>query len=157
MIQILEKRQLMHGLNKMVKTILGYLASILIIFNGCGYAQANSNEEQLKVINRLKEFYTIYITENSKMPPDFNKIDLLKREYCTKNFILKMEAEEYDYDPFLDAQDCELAWLKMLQITVNPENKNVFDVFFGDIGSKNKIKLFMIKEKEQYKINDIIL
>lgn len=129
---------------------------IMILFNSCGQAQDNSSDG--KIISMLKEFYTSYITENSKMPPNMKNIDSMKRKYCTNSLLYKIKKQELDYDPFLNAQDSNTEWLKTLSITKDSNKTNLYIVSYIDSYSNNKIsvKLIIVKEKDSFKINSIL-
>ena|SRR5688572_13519436 len=85
-----------------------------IVFNSCGQSKMDTSGDQ--IILRLKEFYVNYITESSKAKVDVRTIDLIKRKYCTVRFLNKIEEGDLDYDPILNAQDCDIKWLETLSI-----------------------------------------
>lgn len=138
---------------------LAFLFTIGVMLFSTFNCQSNppsSTDEQ--IISMLKEFYTAYITENAKMPADFTKINLIKKKYCTANLLSKIEKEELDYDPFLNAQDSNTEWLKTLTIKKDTKENNLFQVSYKDTysGTQVIIKLIVIKEMESYKINAIL-
>jgi len=137
--------------------ILGfYFILNVVLFStlNCQSKQSGSTDKQ--VIIMLKDFYTSYITENAKMPPDFSKINSIKNKYCTSTFLHKLETDKLDYDPFLNAQDCDTEWLKTLLIKMDTE-KNLYQVSYKDISSGTQvvIKLIVKKENKVYKIDAI--
>jgi len=122
----------------------------------CQSNQPGSTDEQ--IISMLKDFYTAYIIENAKMPTDYEKINSMKKNYCTANLLNKIEKEEFDYDPFLNAQDSNIEWLNTLTVKKDIKNDNLYKVSYKDTfsGTQVLIKLIVIKEKESYKINAIL-
>lgn len=124
-----------------------------VFFSCVGHAQTHEIDEQ--VMKLIKDFYKSYILENSKMPPDNKKIELLKRKYCSKNFLNKLSHQELDYDPFLKAQDSDTAWLKTLSVNKSPQMETVYVVSYRDSFTKEKIivKLNIVREKGEYKID----
>lgn len=121
----------------------------------CQSNPPSSTDEQ---ISMLKEFYKGYITENAKMPIDFAKVNLMKKKYCTANLLSKIEKEELDYDPFLNAQDSNTEWLKTLSVKKDTNGSNLYQVSYKDTysGKLVVIKLIVIKEKGSYKIDAIL-
>jgi hypothetical protein len=71
--------------------------------------QDDYSEEKIRIM--LKTFYTMYITENSKIPGNGKKLDSLKKRYGTLDFIesinRKIAKQELDVDPFLKGQMAE--------------------------------------------------
>ena len=60
----------------------------------------------------LKEFYTQYITAFSRMSDLTN----IKEKFLTEELRKRLDIAKLDYDPFLNAQDCDKAWLKNLEV-----------------------------------------
>jgi hypothetical protein len=133
-----------------------FLTVILLLINGCGQAQTKSSDEQ--AIKILNEFYSNYIIENSKSQIDQKTINSLKSKYCTSRLLNKIKIEDLDYDPFLNAQDCDAEWLKTLTITRDSRKPNFYIISFVDnlSNKKNYIRLSVIKEKDTYKIDTIL-
>ena len=92
------------------------------------------------------------------MPPNDSIIELIKVKHCTANLINKINREEQDFDPFLNAQDCNIEWLKTLSYKNDERNKNLYYVSYYDNYNNVKIiiKLIVVKEKEFYKIDNIL-
>lgn len=132
--------------------------AILFLLIFCFQVKSQTNKySEKEIITMIKSFYTAYITETSKMPPDFNKIEVIKKEYCTLSLLNKIEMQELDYDPFLKAQDCDAETLKTLSIKKDIKQKNLFYVSYNDNYTKTEItiKLIIKKENDSYKIDTI--
>lgn len=130
-----------------------------LFFNSinCKIEQLYSDEE--KIIKFLKSFYSEYITECDSFSINWSQIEIIKEKYCTKSLIKKIKILQedgmIDYDPFLNAQDCNINWLKTLNITKEEKDSCWYNVYYTDNYSDIKIKISIIKEGNLYKINDI--
>lgn len=138
------------------KTLMSIFTLGLIIFSiiSCK-SQSYSLDEQ--VLSMLKDFYTSYITESAKMPPSVSKVNSLKEKYCTAKLLQKIAREEFDYDPFLKAQDCNIEWLKTLAVKKDTTGSNQYCISYTDTYNNTQIviKLVVAKEKDLYKIDSI--
>lgn len=133
-----------------------FFTTILMLFNivSCkGQPQIETSDEE--IMKMIKDFYTNYITENVKMPPDGSKIFSLKKKYCTTYLLEKINNQELDYDPFLKAQDSNIEWLKTLIIKKDPSKKGFYEVSYTDNTKQIVIKLTVIKQNESFKIDSI--
>jgi len=125
------------------------------------YAQGSSDEKQ--IIGMLKSFYTEYMTTLSKddVRLSVKKIHSLQKTYCTQKLLkeLPMLSEQIDADPFLQAQDSNIEYIKTLSILKSQKIFNQYIVSYIDIYSPNKIKviiyLTIVKEKNGFKIDSI--
>lgn len=107
-------------------------------------------------VKMLKNFYTNYITEMSRPDLNLKKIDSLKSISCSINFIDYLNEEAFDYDPFINAQDCDIDWLNNLTIDKSKENQNLYFVCFNKNDTDIKcIKISLKLENEEYKIDKI--
>jgi hypothetical protein len=136
------------------KIIVLFLLVTTIV--GCRLTEKKSAEMQ--AIATLKEFYTLWITENAKSQIDENAIDAIKQKYISSDLLASLNELELDYDPFLDAQDCDEKWLKTIEIKPVEGKENVFIVCYQthDFRGKreNCITLFIVKINGKYQIND---
>lgn len=134
---------------------LAFILPIMIFFNCCCQVQSISSDKQ--IVKLLKTFYVDYITESTTMPVNLKRIDVIKRKYCTARFITKIEKQELDYDVILNAQDCDLEWLKTLSVTKDSKRVNTYIVSYIDNFSKKKnaISLVVVSEKGEFKVNSI--
>jgi hypothetical protein len=146
----------------MKKNLIIILAIIeFMFFNSfnCNIEQLYSDEEQ--IIKLLKYFYTEYISECDNPSTNWSQIEIIKEKYCTRSLIKKIKVLQedaiLDYDPFLNAQDCDINWLKTLNITKENNDSCWYDVSYMDNYNSKRIiiKLNVIKDENSYKINDI--
>lgn len=144
---------MLANLKKSKTNILIAIALLYCSTYGTGQTKLSENEKIKKI---LKEFYISYINESAKNPVSIQNLNKIKSNYCTKKMLLKIDSQALDYDPILNAQDCDMEWLKTL--SVSRSKKSVFIVSFIDNYSKtkNSIKLVVIKVNDQYKIDDFI-
>ena len=135
---------------KKVTIILSILA---VITNGCGQVSKKTVEQT------LKEFYTQYITECDKTPTNFDTIEKIKENFLTKALIQKLQMAELDYDPFLNAQDCDKSWIETIEIKPVTETENIYKVCYRSSDFRgehtNCITLSLVKINGKYLINDI--
>lgn len=112
--------------------------------------------QQDTIVTTLLLFYTSYITENIEM--NDQKVSELKKKYITSQFLDKLQKLNLDYDPFVNAQDYDEDWLKTLKVIRNKEINGVYEVYRFDNYNKRYvcIKLRIIKENGQYKIDSIV-
>ena len=144
----------------MRKTVI-ILSVIALILNACGQTKSKTPEQT------LKEFYTQHITvcdemsmsDKSKKEEFLTKKSKIEEEFLTKEFRRKLDIAELDYDPFLDAQDCDKEWIKTLEITQITEQENMYKVcyYYTDWRGEQTvcIKLLLVKVNEKYLINGI--
>ena len=134
--------------------LTSFFTVIIVLMNNCTYSQNNSSDKQ--ITKMLKEFYSNYITENSKMPPNIKKIAIIKNIYCSKKLVANLNKKQLDYDPFLNAQDSDVDWIKTLTISKGVQNKNLYVVTYSIDGSKNTVKLMVVNEVGKFKIDSIL-
>lgn len=88
-------------------------------------------------------------------------IQEIRRKYCTKRLL--NEIDKYakimavDYDPFTNAQDFDVNWLKRLKISKDSIRDDIYHVFirYGDEEADSEIKLSVVKEDRSYKIDTV--
>ena len=138
------------------KLILAALMFSLISL-GCKNNKDSNAFSEDQILTMLNNFYTEYITVNSKFPVDYDKVSTLKNEFCTARLIHDLENQGYDYDPFLNAQDSDTSWLNSLEILKDPVSKDLYVVSYTDSFTKKKVivKLIVVKIKDEYKIYSI--
>lgn len=114
------------------------------------------NNSANKRIIRLKKFYTLYISEMSKDEINLRKVDSLKTSACSIGFLDYLNEEALDYDPFINAQDCNISWLEDLTINESNKDKNKYLVCFNkSISDSICVKIELKLENGEYKINNI--
>lgn len=133
------------------KTIFTFIIIIsnTLSFNSIG--QLNYNDEQM--IKTLTVFYSEYITECSTNMDNEDEMNKIKATYCTQHILKKIERQKLDYDPFLNAQDCDIRWIKYLTITKDLTRKNCFSIGYG---SEYVVTVILKRKKDKYRIADII-
>ena len=140
-----------------------YIATIIfgILFSNIMYSQEKqkeNNSSDKEIIEMLKTFYTEYISESDKMPMNENKINSIKKKYCTSKLLQKINLLPLDYDPFVDAQDFEPTLLKTIKFTKVSKNNNIYKAcYVWDFNNKTIcVKLSIKKINNSFKIDDII-
>jgi len=105
----------------------------------------------------LTEFYKQYVA--ACVDDDLNrgakKSEELVIQYCTKALRDKMDAAELDYDPFLNAQDCDPSIFETLTIVKGKMDNQYTACYLYDAGRKNCMNLEVIKVGDDYKISDL--
>jgi hypothetical protein len=142
------------------RILLSFFALSFILFNeiSCKSQFANFNDKE--ITGMLKDFYTGYIVERSKMPENFKKIDSIVKKYCTINLRNQIKNEDIDYDLLLNGQFCEKGWLNTMSINKDSNDNSIYNVSFeymADGRRKQKnIKLQIVNNSVEYKINKVI-
>ncbi len=118
--------------------------------------KAAAGNENQQAIEMLTEFYTLYMTEQDKMPPDLQAIEKIEHKFITQEFLKKLKSSGLEYDPFLNAQDCSIDWIKTLEITSVQEKENAYKVCYHyDNEHTNCMTLYLITENGNFMINGI--
>lgn len=140
--------------------VVFFTGIVIFFYSSCNFAQNNISEDQ-QIRDMLKEFYTSYITQMAeKLPLDIKKINSIKKKYCTVRLLKEIENDEdLDYDPLIDAQDADVAWLKTLSIKNNIGIPNGYIITYESSSKydteKASIKMTVVKEKDGYKIDSV--
>ncbi|GAA3919512.1 hypothetical protein GCM10022209_10450 [Chitinophaga oryziterrae] len=97
----------------------------------------------------LKQFYTSYITQVASSEGTEKKLDIIKKRYCTAKLLNKLDKEELDSDPFIDAQDADIDWVRTLFVGKDAPKHDVYIVSYMDNYNKKRtvIKLQVINAK----------
>lgn len=140
-----------------MKTKTSFLITVLsLVFSSrlCGQIQNSSEKKAMEVI---EAFYNNYITEISKMPFSIEKIDSIKKMYCSTDLLAQLKNEEQDYDPFLNAQDFSTDELKSLLIQKDTERESTYTVSYIENFKHSTIEIHVevVKYKEGWKINAV--
>lgn len=140
-----------------------YIIAIIfgILFSNIIYSQAKPKENNTsneEIVQMLKSFYKEYVNENDKMPVNDEKVELIKKKYCTSKLLKKMGLIELDFDPFIDAQDFESTLLKTIEISKDKKINNIFKAcYFTTFNNKTVcVKFRIAKVNNTFKIDDII-
>lgn len=120
---------------------------------------SSSQQAQLRGMEMLREFYTLYITENDKMKRDDLRIATIKEKYVTPKLIAKIDSAmlyyNLDYDPFVNAQDYDTAWIKTLEIAPVLERTNTFDICYTyNRNSKSCTTVVLVESEGKYMIDN---
>ena len=142
------------------KIVSLFLTLSIILFNVISCKSQSTSFDDKEISSMLKDFYTNYIVERSKMPEDFKKIDSILKKYGTADLQHQIRNEDIDYDLLLNGQFCEKEWLNTLTIKKDSNDSSIYKVSFGymaDGKRKQKIvKLQIMKDSTSYKINKVI-
>jgi hypothetical protein len=146
----------------MNKTIPLYIVFCFTILSGCNISEQSKFSEK-KIVSTLKEFYSEYISEGNKLISEEQYAAILKirQKYCTQRLL--DEIDKYtkivviDYDPFTNAQDFDINWLKTLNISKDSVKNDIYHVSYYESyrGKYEKIKLSVVKEGDSYKIDKV--
>jgi hypothetical protein len=119
---------------------------LAIIAGGCKSKNSKTAEQT------LREFYAQYITACDEMSDN----TAIKENFLTKELITKLAEADLEYDPFLNAQDCDKAWVETLEI--NPVSGQGMDGAYRicyDGGDVICLTLFLVQREGKWQINDI--
>jgi hypothetical protein len=90
---------------------------------------ASSSDSLTQVINApiqfITGFYLGYITYQTNPKYTQNDVKKLLKNSCTSELLQKIEKEQPDNDPFLNAQDVDKNWLRNLAVKKISENEFV--------------------------------
>jgi hypothetical protein len=130
----------------MKKSILILLTLLAIIAGGCKSKNSETAEQT------LREFYTQYITACDEMSDN----TAIKENFLTRELITKLVEAKLDFDPLLNAQDCDKAWVETLEI--NPVSGQGMDDAYRicyDGGDVICLTLFLVQRGSKWLISDI--
>lgn len=128
----------------MKKTILLLACLFFIKF-------ANAQTDSAKLM--LQHFYKTYITAINNS--DDKLISATQHKYVTAKVLKQLDAPDLDYDPFINAQDVDMDWLRTLNIVKDSKDPQLYIVSFVDNYEKKRhyVKVLVVRQKDQYKIN----
>ncbi|MVT39401.1 DUF3828 domain-containing protein [Chitinophaga oryziterrae] len=123
------------------------ISFLVIIFSVTCKAQTKAAPDQNIIM--LKQFYTSYITQVASSEGTEKKLDIIKKRYCTAKLLNKIDKEELDSDPFIDAQDADIDWVRTLFVGKDAQKHDVYIVSYMDNYNKKRtvIKLQVINAK----------
>ena len=134
------------------------LILLMLFFLSCSSETAPSSvSDPEKVMDAIKEFYSSYILESSKMPPNDLQIEALKNRHCTQRFLTQLNDAEVDVDPFLNAQDVDEKWASTLEIIPKDVSKNLYSVCYEIGYDKSKQCVVVLAKENQglWKIDNV--
>jgi hypothetical protein len=107
----------------------------------------------------LMKFYTEYITECDKS--NYDTLMSIRKKYCTKNLLNRIyysrnDSDILDYDPFLQAQDCDKLSIPTLKVWKDTNNPKLYFVSYKWPYSVDKITIrAIIKREGTFKIDSL--
>ncbi|GAA4469655.1 hypothetical protein GCM10023093_29490 [Nemorincola caseinilytica] len=125
-----------------------------VLLCACEDTAHESNEE------KLKRFYTYYITENDRREPNeqFSRDTLMK--YCTRGFLARSyDDTDIDYDPVISGQGYDTKWTRTLTVTKATQGREKeYRVSYQTDAQHNShnIVVTMAKEDGEWKIDDVV-
>lgn len=102
----------------------------------------------------ITDFYKQYILLQSAENPSTARIDSLLRQYCTDSLIHNIKSGKYDYDIFLQAQDCDSTWAQY--VFVFPADNDRDGIYYTDPNAKTIVSISAQRNAEG-KIKDVTL
>ncbi len=139
---------------------LVHLLGVVICAVSCKNSSVYDKYSEEEAKKMLKTFYTDYINANSIS--DWKKSDSVIAKYCSVeliNHINKLYSEPPagdSYDKLLRSQMVDVKMLEKLSIQKDILEKNIYTVFIEYAGERWSIKLSIIKDKNNYKINRVL-
>lgn len=91
--------------------------------------EPDSSAIENKNIIFLKKIYEEYISACCKLSEDYSVLENVKRKYLSEDLYNKLDTTGLDYDPFLDAQDCDENWIKTLEINTVQNKTGIYQIF----------------------------
>lgn len=148
-----------------VAAILIYLAACA----GCTNKTSSVNKEQPVInsdakgtendtaIKMIRSFYSEYITINNEVSVDEARLAAIKKKYCTARLLSALQQEEMDYDPFLNAQDCDTSWIRTMSVKHDVLENDIYHVQYKDVSTQEniRVKLKLNHENGEYRIDKV--
>lgn len=118
----------------------------------------NINNQGEPKIEFVENFYKEYITGLSEMPMNFDRVDSIKRSFLTEELYEKLEEQQLDFDPFLNAQDFDDNILEKIAYNEHPEKIDVVKVSYIDGYTSSTISIFLevVELANGYRISSIL-
>jgi hypothetical protein len=123
------------------------------------FQDQKDNDRDKLIIKTLKSFYTEYITQCDKS--NYDTLMSIRQKYCSKNLINRIyynknDSDILDYDPFLQAQDCDKSTIQTLKVWKDIKNPNLYYVSYKWPYSEEKITIrTIIKYEGSFKIDSL--
>jgi hypothetical protein len=131
----------------------------------CGQSAGNkvstaneSDKGKEKAIQFLEDFYRAYISCCDSPDEDLEALSSIRNKCLTRSLLDKLENPDLDYDPITQAQDCDVNWIKTIEIRPDTERQNVYTVSYTSTydNKKIRIELLLSDDNGSYKIDDIL-
>ncbi|MDR1402089.1 MAG: YbjP/YqhG family protein [Tannerellaceae bacterium] len=149
-----------------MKNLYYLLFVFTITVQSCGQSAGNrvstvtesADGKEEKAIQRLKEFYTAYISCCDSPGKDLKTLSSIRNKYLTESLLYKLENSGLDYDPVIQAQDCDANWIKTIEIHPDTERQNVYTVCYISTynSEETRIELLLADDNGNYLIDDIL-
>lgn len=134
-----------------------FLIGLNLVFSSITNAYCQTTLPETEISAMLKKFYTDYIEEMSKDFPDTNKLQILKKKFCTPRLLAKLQDRDLDYDPFLNAQDADKKWAENIKISKGFTDLQYNVLYYDSFMNRwVTIRLVVLRENNHYKIDSII-
>lgn len=136
------------------------LLVLLLCIQSCGSNRTKMEPTGIPIVENkgiefLKTFYTDYISACSATPQNTADLERLKREFLSEELMEELKVAELDYDPFLNAQDCDISWVKTLQIEVIESGNKDYQVSYNDGYGIKTIIVSLQEKNDKLRINKI--
>lgn len=119
---------------------------------------SQENQPQDSAYMAVQRFYTAYI--GAWIADDGDTRAVLKQNLTRSFFdrLQRMYELELDYDPFLEAQDCDESVLEKLRIEKDTLREHVYRVHLWDSHHRNykQIELLLEHTEQGYRIDDLL-
>lgn len=135
---------------------------LVFLMQACGVKQNIAPaDNSVGAAEALRVFYTSYIRScDVDSRGGYDKRQSLKQEYLTESFLTKLKTHCFDYDIFLNAQDCAKEWAETLAVSPTDGAPEAYNVCFNtcsgaDCRGQKCVTLFMLKAGGGYKIDGV--
>ncbi|MFB9057209.1 hypothetical protein ACFFU9_10695 [Mariniflexile ostreae] len=119
------------GIKKIIYTL--HVLLVLLV-SGC-------KDKNDKDIQRIKDFYTSYLSIAEKIPYNKKGLDSLKTKYLTIDLIKRLESLKLDYDLILNSNDVDTRWDDNILVKKDSTNLNIYNVSYTNGSSYIKIEI----------------
>lgn len=145
-----------------VKSVITLIfIGLFLGFNSFAYSQgANHRSDSIdkQIIHTLKKFYIDYINQCDQLKQD--SLNFTREKYCTKNLLDRLysvdDSDYLDYDPFLQAQDCDRNTIPTLKFWKDSVNPNLFFIsYIWPYREEKTIIRAIIKREDTFKIDSL--
>lgn len=112
---------------------LVFIAATFAIITATGCSNSASAAGHLDSAERISRFYTEYIEAWLGNEADFEtRRQTVIERYVTPSLLEKLQRSEFDFDPFLQAQDCDRSVLEKLTVEQCTDRDNACRIGLWD-------------------------
>lgn len=120
----------MKSLLTRTRIVLLVAVSTLTGITACGHDKSKTPADAASTI---KLFYAEYIGEWLSDDADFDgRIQTVKERYLSAEMLDKLQTTVWDFDPFLQAQDCDRSMLEKLSVEPFGNHGNTYRIGLWD-------------------------